>query len=173
MRVWKDLLSGDEMTSDSYPYTEIHDGVILEVKSKFVTKKLNEDFGVSANTEEGEEEPSGADDQTVTVIDLVDSMRLKEIEGLDKAGFMGYIKGYLKAVKENLESRGKGDRVAAFQKGATEFVKYIVSKWSEVQVFSGESGNWDGGFAYCLMKEQTDAGPTFYFFNDGMKQEKY
>lgn len=106
------------------------------------------------------------------MVDIVDAMRLNEIS-LDKKGFMSYVKGYLKSVKEQLEAKGKGDRVAAFQKGATELVKYLVGKWDEVQIFTGESQNWDAGFAYSLMKEQTDEGPTFYFFLDGMKQEKY
>ena len=105
-------------------------------------------------------------------MDIVDAMRLNEIS-LDKKGFMSYVKGYLKAVKEQLEAKGKADRVAGFQKGATELVKYLVSKWDEVQIFTGEGQNWDAGFAYCLMKEQTDEGPTFYYFNDGLRQEKY
>ena len=46
MRVWKDIISGDEMTSDSYPYTLTFDDVCLEVKSKLLTKKTNEDFGI-------------------------------------------------------------------------------------------------------------------------------
>lgn len=46
MRVWKDIISGDEMVSDSYPYSEKYDGACLEVKAKFVTKKDNEDFGL-------------------------------------------------------------------------------------------------------------------------------
>ena len=86
---------------------------------------------------------------------------------------MAYIKGYLKSIKEKLEASGKGDRVAAFQAGATNIVKLLVSKWDEVQVFTGESGNWDGGMAFSFMKNDSDDGPTFFFFLDGLKQEKY
>ena len=171
MRVWKDIISGDEMVSDSYDYVELFDGTTLEVKSSFVTKKENEDFGLKANTDEGEDE-SAPDDRTTTVIDVVDALRLAEIT-LDKKGFMAYIKGYLKAIKEKLEAAGKTDRVTVFQKGATELVKQLVANWAEVQVFTGESANWEAGFAYCYMKDQADKGPTFYFFLDGMKQEKY
>ncbi len=171
MRVWKDIISGDEMVSDSYPMAEVFDKAGLEFKARFVSKKENDDCGIAANTEEGEEE-AAADSKMITVIDIVDAMRLQEIT-LDKKSFMAYIKGYLKAVKEKLESSGKGDRVAGFQAGATAMVKELVSKWDEVQVFTGESGNWEAGLAYCYMKEQTDDGPTFYFFQDGLKQEKY
>ena len=131
MRVWKDIISGDEMLSDSFPITTLYDDAALEAKARFVTKKENEDCGIAANTEEGEEEPAAADDKTITVIDIVDVLRLQEIT-LDKKGFMAYIKGYLKAVKEKLEASGKGARVEAFQKGATALVKELVSKWDEV-----------------------------------------
>lgn len=50
MKVWIDILSGDEMTSDSYPYTETFDGACLEVKSKLTTKNANDDFGIGGKT---------------------------------------------------------------------------------------------------------------------------
>ena len=48
---------------------------------------------IIANTEEGEEAAEGGD-QGVTVIDLVDAHRLKEIQ-LDKKTWTGYVKGIL------------------------------------------------------------------------------
>lgn len=47
MKVWKDILSGDEMVSDSYPHEESFGGACLEVKSRLLTKKENEDFGIA------------------------------------------------------------------------------------------------------------------------------
>ena len=52
-------------------------------------------------------------------------------------------------------------------------MKHIVEKFDEVQIFSGESYNMDAGLAYCYYKEQTDEGPTFFFFADGMREEKF
>jgi len=53
MLVWKDVLSGDEMVSDSYPHKLIMNDACLEVKAKMVTKG-NEDFGIENNdTEDG------------------------------------------------------------------------------------------------------------------------
>lgn len=46
MKVWIDILSGDEMVSDSYPHTTAFEDAALEVKSKLLTKKSNEDFGI-------------------------------------------------------------------------------------------------------------------------------
>ena len=116
------------MLSDSFPMKLIYDDAAIEAKARFVTKKENEDCGIAANADADDENPSAdaaVDDKTVTVIDIVDALRLQEIT-LDKASFMAYIKGYLKAVKEKLEASGKADRVAVFQKGATALVKELV-----------------------------------------------
>lgn len=86
---------------------------------------------------------------------------------------MAYIKGYLPKVKKHLEESGKADRVPVFQKGATAFVKDIVSKFDEVQIYTGKDFNTDGGYAYCYYVNQEDAGPTFFYFVDGMKEEKF
>jgi hypothetical protein len=50
MKVWKDIISGDEMVSDSYPQVETFDGACIEVKSRLLTKKANEDFGISGKS---------------------------------------------------------------------------------------------------------------------------
>ena len=76
----------------------------------------------------------------------------------------------MKAIKAKLEEQGKKEEeVKAFQKAVTDFVKHLVSKISEIQFFTGESNNYEAGLAYCYQKEQTDPGPTFYFFNHGLR----
>ena len=87
--------------------------------------------------------------------------------------FAYYVIEYVKKVKGKLEEEGKADRIAVFQKGATQLVKFILEKFDEMQMFTGEGQDFDAGFAYCYYKEQTDDGPTFIFFADGMRDEKY
>ena len=50
MKVWKDLLSGDEMVSDSYPHSLEFEDTALVVKSKLITKKKNEDYGIGGKS---------------------------------------------------------------------------------------------------------------------------
>jgi hypothetical protein len=38
MKVWIDLISGDEMVSDSYPHQVIYNGAALEVRARYKTK---------------------------------------------------------------------------------------------------------------------------------------
>jgi hypothetical protein len=46
MKVYKDIISGDEMVSDSYPQSIDYEDAILVVKSRLVTKG-QEDFGIA------------------------------------------------------------------------------------------------------------------------------
>jgi hypothetical protein len=46
MKVWKDLFSGDEMVSDSYPHSLDFEDVALVVKSRLLTKKGNDNYGI-------------------------------------------------------------------------------------------------------------------------------
>ena len=56
MKVWKDILSGDEMVSDSYPQDVLFNGAALEVKSKLLTKKANEDFGIAGKAQKARQQ---------------------------------------------------------------------------------------------------------------------
>jgi hypothetical protein len=49
MKVWKDLISGDEMVSDSYPHSLEYGDTCLVVKSRLLSKKANEDFGITGS----------------------------------------------------------------------------------------------------------------------------
>ena len=166
MRIWKDILCGDEMVSDSYPFETTYNGACLQVKAKMITKGA-EDFGIENNDEDG----GGLDDQGETVINVVDAHKLNEIE-LDKKAFVGYIKGYVKKLKAKLEEDGKTDRIPEFQKGATDLVKFLVSKHDELQIFTGESQDFEAGLAYCCNLDG-ESDPTFFYFMDGLKEEKY
>ena len=52
-------------------------------------------------------------------------------------------------------------------------VKFVVSKYDEMQVFAGEKYDMDAGLCVAWHKEQDDAGPSFLFFLEGMKEEKF
>jgi hypothetical protein len=73
------------------------------------------DTGANASAEEAEE---GADDGVETKIDVVHSFRLQSTN-FDKKGYLTYLKGYMKAVKEKMKSNGASDEeVKEFETGA-------------------------------------------------------
>ena len=121
------------------------------------------------NDEEG---GAGGSSDAVSVVDIVDAFGLQEIT-LSKGEFMAYVKAFLPKVKKFLEEQGKSERIPVFQKGATAFVKHLIEKFDEVQIYTGKEFNTDGAYAYCYYVNQEDAGPTFFYFIDGLKEEKF
>ena len=85
---------------------------------------------------------------------------------------MAIIKPYMKRVVEKLNETGKEDRVAGFKTGATEMIKFIVSKFDEMQFFTGSSFDTEAGIA-CAYTMDGEIDPTFLFFNDGYREEKF
>ena len=168
MLVWKDILSGDEMVSDSYPHKLTMGDACLEVKAKMITKG-NEDFGIENNDEDG----GALENNAEQVINVVDAGKLIEVQGWTKKEFTVYVKAYLKKIVAHLKENGKEDRVPDFQKGATELTKFILGKWDEMQIFCGESNDLEGAFGFAYWADGDTDGPTFLFFADGLKEEKY
>ena len=72
-----------------------------------------------------------------------------------------------------LKDNGKEDRVKPFQKGATDMVKFVIGKFDEMQIFIGaneEAAEASIAFAYT---KDGETDPTFLFFLDSMKEEKF
>jgi ribosomal protein L21 len=165
MKVFKDIISGDELCSDSYPHKVVMEDACLEVKARYVKKGGNQ---IAIASDDIIEE----DENAPTVVDIVDSFQLNEIQ-MTKKDFMSYIKGFLAAVTAKLEATGKSERVPLFKKGATELTKLIVSRFDEFQIYTGQSYNMEGALAFSYQKEQEDDGPTFLYFKDVLKEEKF
>ena len=85
---------------------------------------------------------------------------------------MALVKPYLKKVTEKLKENGKEARVLEFQKGATELVKFIIAKFDEMQIFTGSSFDSEAGLAFAYTMDG-EIDPTFLFFADGMREEKF
>ncbi|KAK4405558.1 Translationally-controlled tumor protein [Sesamum angolense] len=106
MLVYQDLLTGDELLSDSFPYKEIENGALWEVEGKWVVKgAVDVDIGANPSAEGGEDD-EGVDDQSVKVVDIVDTFRLQRLQEqppFDKKQFVAYIKKYIKLLSTKLE----------------------------------------------------------------------
>ncbi|KAG0531236.1 hypothetical protein BDA96_04G006400 [Sorghum bicolor] len=166
MLVYQDLLSGDELLSDSFQYKEIFDGVLWEVEGKWVVKgAVDVDIGANPSAEGGEDE--GVDDQTERVVDIVDTFRLQEQPTFDKKTFVTNIKRYIK----NLTGKLEPEKADEFKKGIEGATKFLLSKLKDLQFFVGESMHDDGSLVFAYYKEgATD--PTFLYFAHGLKEIK-
>ncbi|KAF2744025.1 TCTP-domain-containing protein [Sporormia fimetaria CBS 119925] len=141
MIIYKDLITGDEIISDSYDLKEI-DGVVYEADCKKITIGAeNIDIGANPSAEEADE---GTDDQAQTVIDVVHSFRLNETS-FDKKSYLTHLKSYMKKVKDGLKEKGASDEeITTFEKGAQTFAKKIVGNFKDYEFLIGESMDPDG-----------------------------
>ncbi|KAG9534405.1 hypothetical protein KCU79_g22183, partial [Aureobasidium melanogenum] len=106
MLIYKDVITGDEMISDSYDL-KLVDGVVYEADCARITVGGdNIDIGANPSAEDGGDE--GADDATSSVIDIVHSFRLNETS-FDKKSYLGHLKQYMKKVKESMKEKGASD----------------------------------------------------------------
>ncbi|KAK8633621.1 hypothetical protein V6N13_014465 [Hibiscus sabdariffa] len=167
MLVYQDLLTGDELLSDSFPYKEIENGMLWEVEGKWVVQgAVSVDIGANPSAE-GADEDEGVDDQAVKVVDIVDTFRLQEQPAFDKKQFVTFMKRYIKNLTPKLEP----EKQVAFKKNIEGATKYLLSKIKDFQFFVGESMHDEGSLVFAYYKEgATD--PTFLYFAYGLKEVK-
>jgi hypothetical protein len=156
MIIYKDLISGDELMSDSYDMKEV-DGVVYEVNCAMITLGAVEvNTGANASAEVADE---GTEDGAVQVNNVVNSFRLQQTS-FDRKSYLTHLSGYMKKVKEALKAKGADeDTVTAFEKYASGFAKKIVGGFKDYDFYVGESMDPDG--MVVLMNYRED-GTTPY-----------
>jgi hypothetical protein len=167
MIIYKDIFTGDELFSDSFPM-ELVDDVVYKLKGKMRTEsfEVNDSLiGGNASAEGGGDD--GGDAATQSGVDVVMNGRLNEY-ALDKKSYMTHIKEYMKRVKERLQA-DKPDQVDTFTSKVQAFVKGVLGEFKEYQFFCGESMNPDG--MLVLMKWDGET-PYLFFFKHGLDEEK-
>jgi hypothetical protein len=169
MKIYKDILSGDEVLSDIYPMKEVDD-VVYEVEGKRITVTENQDFDIGANpSTEGGEEEGTLGPETISVINVVHAHRLVETS-FDKKSYMAYIKTYMKKILDHLKQKNPS-RVETFQKNVQPFVKKILERFNDFQFYTGPTMDPEALVVLMFYKED-GITPAFYFFKDGLEEEK-
>ncbi|KAH8590018.1 translationally controlled tumor protein [Bisporella sp. PMI_857] len=156
MIIYKDILTGDEIISDSYDLKEV-DGAVYEVDCAMITLGAVEvDTGANASAEEAEE---GVEDGAVQVNNVVNSFRLTSTS-FDKKSYLSHLKTYMKKVQEAMKEKGADQaKIDEFQKGAQAYAKKIVAKFKDYDFYVGESMDPDG--MVVLMNYREDGVTPF------------
>ncbi|KAK3301960.1 Mss4-like protein [Chaetomium strumarium] len=168
MIIYTDIISGDEIISDSYDLKEV-DGVAYEADCAMITEgAVNVDIGANASAEEGEE---ALDDQEVKVNNIIHSFRLQSTQ-FDKKGYLAYLKGYMKAVKAKLVEAGKSEEeIKQFETGAQGFAKKIIANFKDWEFYTGESMNPDA-MVVLLNYREDGVTPYVVVWKHGLKEMK-
>jgi len=174
MKIFKDLFTGDELFSDSFPI-ELVDDIIYKVKGKVRTDTFDIDssaIGGNASAEGGEGD-EGAEATSKQGVDIIMNSRLVEY-GLNKKDYVTHIKGYMAEVLKYL-NENKPAEAPKFKENVEKFVKKVVGEFKEYQFFCGESMKPDGMLALMRWEDNDDGKsqtPYMYFFKHGLKEEK-
>lgn len=91
---------------------------------------------------------------------------------LKKKDYVTQIKLYMKKMVEYLE-KNSPDRVEEFKKGAQKMVKFIMEKYQDFEFYVDREMKEGAMPICCYWENDSDAGPTFLFFKDGIKETKY
>lgn len=180
MIIYKDVVGGGELFSNQMPCKTEYDDTIYKVQSKYVTQGGFGDVDIGCGNEFGgqPQEDDGAPAEPVPkVLDIIDSYELVEIN-FSKKDFGAYLKRYLKKVVEYLQTNNKTDRIDTFKKGATDFSKFVMKKFDEMTFYFPkgsddiDSDELTNACGISYWEDESAAGPVFYFFKDGLKEEK-
>nr|BAF46857.1 translationally controlled tumor protein [Ipomoea nil] len=167
MLVYKDLLTGDELLSDSFCYKEIESGVLWEVEGKWVVQgAVDVDIGANPSAD-GADEDEGVDDKAVKVVDIVDHFQTStEQPPFDKKQFVAYIKKYIKLLTPKLDA----EKQEVFKKNI-EGEPSSCSQSLVPEFFVGESMSDDSTLVFAYYKDGA-SDPTFLYFAHGLKEVK-
>jgi len=169
MRVFKDIITGDEMFTDTYKY-KLVDDVVYEVTGKYETRKAGEVVLDGANPS-AEEADEGTEEGAESGVNIVLDNRLVET-GFDKKGYTGYLKEYMKKLVEKL-SESAPDQVPIFKENMNKVMKDILSRFKDLQFFTGESMDVEGMVALMEYRDIEGASvPVMLFFKHGLIEEK-
>jgi len=98
MIVYVDIVSGQDIATDSYPHTELLDGAIHALETKKITIG-DDDINVGGNpSSEGGGEDEALEKDVKTVVNLVHSHNLQKCEFKDKKKFKAALQKYFTSV---------------------------------------------------------------------------
>lgn len=169
MIIYKDIITDDEMISDSFDLKEV-DGVVYEVDCQMITEgKIDVDIGANPSTEDGEDE--GVEDKEIKVNNVVYTFRLQSTS-FDKKSYLTYLKSYMKAVRTKLQEAGKSEEeVKDFETKAAAYAKKIIANFKDWEFYTGESMNPDGMIVLLNYRED-GVTPYCVFWKHGLKEMK-
>jgi len=172
MKIYKDIFTGDEMFSDTYK-VKLVDDVIYEVYGKLVTRKSG-DVEIAGFNPSAEEADEGTDEAVESGVDVVLNHRLQESFAFgDKKSYTLYLKDYMKKLVARLEEKAP-DQVEVFKTNMNKVMKDILSRFKELQFFTGTSMDIDGIVGLLEYREiDGDSVPVLMFFKHGLEEEKF
>jgi len=172
MKLFKCLISGDELFTDTYRYT-MENG-FYKIRGKNVTRSNKIDdalLGANASAEEANEE---AEDGATTGIDVVIDNRLEEFGQFpDKKEYKKYFADYVKQLKTIVQEKYPDRDIKEWMTNMQAAFTHACSFIKDCDCYIG--GSREGTVVLCrweVAEGETDDSPYFYFYKDALVEEK-
>jgi len=173
MLIYKDLVSGDEMFTDTTKIALV-ENCVFEVMCKHVVRKEGE-IVLTGSNPSAEEADEGGDEHCEAGLDVVLNQRLQETS-FDVASYKMYLKTYTKGLQDKWKELGySAEKIAELKASCVAGVKFIMSKMDkDSQYFLGESMNPDGMVAVLIYRDGPDGNEeaVMMFLRAGLEEEK-
>lgn len=191
MKVYKDLVSGEELISDGIVdtgktwFVDLADSQEPEKDfGKLVTKSVGSKYWYdNENTERlSDEQYDDKEDKTQCVqhVDVINQYNLQQVQGLKKASTWKKIQmKYLKAVLDKLPKGPEKKKVKSFlkdyiTKDAGHFGQFIAENFADFEFFATDVADALEGkcmLIACKYQDVAPYAPQLYYFTPGMKGE--
>jgi len=172
MKLFKCLISGDELFTDAFKYEEKNGFYRVAGKTVSVSNKIDESkLGANASAEEANED---AEDGDTSGIDVVIYNKLEPTSAFPSAKeYKKYFKDFVKELKDAILEKNPGQDMKAFQSSIQAAFTYACEWIKDADCYIGQSHG--GTIVLChweVLPGETDDKPFFYFYKDALKEEK-
>lgn len=175
MIVYKDLFTGDEVLSDSFPVSPV-EGVpgLIQAESSMIAVGGDVDIGCgNAFGGGGEEEEVDSDVVKENNISGAAGFAYMEMPFGSKTEFKDWATEYVRKLRQELKGSGTPvEEIKKFMNEAPVFLKWLMGKYDDLQFFVSKSMNPDGGIIFSYYKDGAMT-PTFIYIEKGYKISKF
>jgi len=178
MIIYKDIFSGDELCSDTYPM-QVVDDLVYEFRGKYEVRKEGEVVLPGANPSAEEATDDGTDESVQRGVDIVLNHQLVEMPVYQSLGvFKDWVKEYVKKLVDKLKEDGmKDDDLKAFKTKIQGWVSSLLKKerFQNLQFYCGAGENAaDGQLVIMEYRKVGDEDiPFVMLVKQGMLVEKF
>merc|ERR1712002_197764 len=170
MKLYRDILTGDEMFVDTSKHEVIADAFYMVV-GKHITMS-DGDIKLEGSNASAEEASEEFDSASQSGIDVVLHQRLQETNFPSKKDYMLYLKEYMKSLTKKLNEEGKTEEVTKLKSIQAPLLE-ILKNFKDLQFFTGESQNPDGMVVLLDYRDiDGEERPVLYFPMYGLEELK-
>ncbi|XP_060073979.1 translationally-controlled tumor protein homolog [Ylistrum balloti] len=174
MKVYKDIMTGNEMISDSFKIT-MHEPVrgMMTVKGKMKKEDGVPDIDIGANASKEEESEQLQEAEGQLGVDVVIDFRLKETE-MTKKDLKLLMKEKMKGLLAKKTEEAKKDEtvdVNGFKADCQKMVEWALKNFEDIQLYIGEDYDEDCMPVFLINRGGEDI--HMYYFHHALIEEKY